>query len=246
MLVPARPGSPSPSPESPGLAAPREREVLVFAAASLSDAFKALGTAFESANPDTSVRFSFAGSQQLAAQILQGAPADVFASADQRQLQAVAGAQAVAGEAPLFAANELTIVVERGNPLRVRGLADLARDLTLVLAAEEVPAGRYARQVLEHAGVQVTPASLENDVRAVLYKVRLGEADAGIVYTSDVVAAGGAVDAISIEAQHNVRAHYPIAVLADAPNSDGGHAFVTFVRSPEGQARLGEYGFSSP
>lgn len=245
ILATARAGSPSTAPDSPDVAAPHE--VLVFAAASLSDAFEALGAAFESAHPGTTVRFNFAGSQQLVAQILQGAPADVFAPADQRQLQKVAAARAVAGEAPLFAANALTIVVEPGNPLHVRGLSDLARgDLTLVLAAEEVPAGHYALQALERAGVEVTAASLENDVRAVLFKVRLGEADAGIVYASDVVAAGDAVDAIPIAPQHNDRARYPIAVLAHAPNPDAGQAFVTFVRSPEGQALLGEYGFSAP
>lgn len=243
ILASAGAGSPSTSPQPH----PGSGEVLVFAAASLADAFQDLGAAFEAANPDTSVRFSFAGSQQLATQILEGAPADVFASADPRQLQAVAAGRGVGGEPRLLAANELAIVVEPGNPLRVRELADLARsDLTVVLAAEEVPAGRYARQALAQAGVEVAAASLENDVRAVLFKVRLGEADAGIVYMSDVLAAGSTVDAVPIPPHHNVVARYPIAVLTSAPNPDGAQAFVAFAQSLEGQALLGRYGFEGP
>ncbi len=245
IMATARAGSPSTAHDSHAFGT--SHEVFVFAAASLTDAFKALGTAFEAANPDTTVRFSFAGSHQLATQILQGAPADVFASADPRQMQAVPAARAVGGEPRLFAANGLAIVVERGNPLGVRGLADLARvDLTLVLAAEEVPAGRYTRLALERAGVEVAAASFENDVRSVLFKVRLGEADAGIVYTSDVLAAGGAVDAVPIPPRHNVIVRYPIAVPAGAPNPVGGQAFVAFARSAEGQAVLARYGFSGP
>lgn len=249
VMATARVGSPSTAPAGPPppRTGPASGEVLVFAAASLADAFEAIGAAFEHANPDATVRFNFAGSQQLASQILHGAPADVFASADARQLQAVAEAGSVAGETRLFAANELAIVVERGNPLGIRGLVDLARaDLTLVLPAEEVPAGRYARQALDWAGVEVVAASLEGDVRAVLFKVRLGEADAGIVYTSDVLAAGTTVDAVPIPPDHNVVALYPIAVLTGAPNRDAGRAFVTFALSAEGRGVLGRFGFSAP
>ncbi len=221
------------------------RELVVFAAASLTDAFEAVGDAFEQAHPGTNVRFNFAGSQQLASQILHGAPADVFAPADMRQLQA--GGAALAGEPKPFAVNELVIAVEHGNPLGVKGLADLGRtDLTLVLAADEVPAGRYARQALERAGVEVQAASLESDVRAALWKVRLGEADAAIVYASDVLAAGDAVTAVPIAPEEKVIATYPIAVLAGAPDPDAARAFVSFVESVEGQAVLGRHGFSPP
>ncbi|MFN2556561.1 MAG: molybdate ABC transporter substrate-binding protein [Nitriliruptorales bacterium] len=221
------------------------QELVVFAAASLSDAFEDVGSAFQQEHPDTRVRFNFAGSQQLAGQIRTGAPADVFASADMRQLQAAG--TVVAGEPTLFAGNELAIAVERGNPLGVRGLADLGRaDLTLVLAAAEVPAGRYARQALERAGVEVKAASLENDVRAALYKVRLGEADAAIVYASDVLAAGDTVTALHIAPAHNVTAAYPMAVLRGAPNPDAAHAFVSFIKSAQAQAVLRQYGFSPP
>ncbi len=221
------------------------REVVVFAAASLTDAFEAVGKAYEQAHPRTSVRFNFAGSQQLARQILDGAPADVFAPADMRQLQAAS--VTLAGEPKPFASNELVIAVERGNPLGVRGLADLGRaDLTLVLAGEEVPAGSYARQVLERAGVEAEAASLESDVRAALWKVRLGEADAALVYASDVLAAGDAVTAVPIPPGENIVAYYPVAVLAGAPNPDAARDFVSFVESVEGQAVLRRHGLMPP
>ncbi len=221
------------------------QQLVVFAAASLNEAFEALGGAFEQAHPDTTVQFSFAGSQQLASQILQGAPTDVFASADLRQLQAVRPALAAAPTT--FATNELVIAVEWGNPLAIRNLSDLGRaDLTLVLAAEQVPAGRYARQALERSNVEVEAASLENDVRAALFKVRLGEADAAIVYASDLVAAGDDVAAVPIPPEDNVTASYPIAVLSGARNPGAAQAFVRFVRSMEGQAVLRRYGFLPP
>jgi molybdate transport system substrate-binding protein len=222
-------------------------EVVAFAAASLTDAFEALAMAFSEANPAVKVTSNFAGSQQLAGQITQGAPASVFASANQTQMDVVADAGLIAGQPQVFASNRLTIAVEPGNPLGIKGLADLARpDITLVMAAEEVPAGQYARQALDAAGVQVAPASLETDVRAVLSKVALGEADAGIVYRSDVVAADGDVDAVEIPAAQNVPAAYPIAVLADAPNLAAARAFVDFVTSKQGQHILAEHGFAAP
>lgn len=251
LAAPAGCGSPQPvapaGRSSPAPPTAPSGEILVFAAASLTDAFQAIGAAFERANPDTTVRFSFAGSQQLAGQILDGAPADVFASADHRQMHLVAEAGLVAGAVPTFAVNELVIAVRRGNPLGIRGLSDLAgSDLTLVMAAAEVPVGRYARRVLDRAGAGVAPASLESDVRAVLSKVELGEADAGIVYTSDIVTARDAVAAIPIAPEGNVVAHYPIARLADAPNPHGASAFVQLALSDAGQATLKRHGFASP
>jgi molybdate transport system substrate-binding protein len=222
-------------------------ELLVFAAASLTDAFDEVGAAFVEANPDVEVVVNHAGSQTLAAQISEGAPADVFASADATQMDAIADTGGVAGEPEIFTANRLEIAVEPGNPLGVGGLEDLADpDLLLVLPAEEVPAGRYARQALDAAGVEVSPASLEQDVRAALSKVELGEADASIVYASDLVGSDGRAEGVAIPAERNVPASYPIAVLADAPNPATAEAFVRFVLSDGGQEILADHGFGTP
>lgn len=221
-------------------------ELIVFAAASLTDAFDALSDAFVGANPEVEVVFNHAGSQTLASQIDEGAPSDVFASANDTQMDAVAAAGNLAGEPETFTANLLAIAVEPGNPLGISGLEDLADPgLVLVLPAEEVPAGQYAREALDAAGIEVAPASLEQDVRAARSKVELGEADASIVYASDIVASD-AVAGIDIPIEHNVPASYPIAVLADAPNPTAAEAFVAFVLSEDGQQILASYGFTAP
>lgn len=222
-------------------------DVTVFAAASLTEAFEQIGQAFEAEHPSATLRFNFAGSQQLAAQIVEGAPADVFASADRTQMDVIEAAAGAASEPETFAGNDLQIVVERGNPRNVTGLDDLADDrVTVVLAAEEVPAGRYTRQVLEAAGVPVSPVSLEANVRAVLSKVSLGEADAGIVYTSDVVAAGAAVTGVEIADDSNVSVAYPAALVEDGPNLEAGQAFLDLLTSPRGRRILQDLGFSAP
>jgi molybdate transport system substrate-binding protein len=198
------------------------------------------------AHPTVEVVLNHAGSQTLASQIDEGAPADVFASANTTQMAAVAAAGNLAAEAEVFTANLLAIAVEAGNPLGVDGLADLSDpDLVLVLPAEAVPAGQYAREALDAAGVEVSPSSLEQDVRAALSKVELGEADAAIVYASDVAASAAAVG-IDIPAEQNVPASYPIAVIADAPNPTAANAFVAFVLSDSGQDILATYGFTAP
>jgi molybdate transport system substrate-binding protein len=222
-------------------------EVLVFAAASLTDAFDELAGAFVAGNPEVEVVINFAGSQTLASQINEGAPADVFASANATQMDVVARAGNLAEDPEVFTANRLAIVVEAGNPLGIGRLEDLADpELLVVLPAEEVPAGKYARQALDTAGVAVTPVSLEQDVRAALSKVELGEADASIVYASDVAAAGDRVAGVDIPAEQNVPAAYPIARLADAPSPDVADAFVAFVSSAPGQRILTDHGFTSP
>lgn len=222
-------------------------EVTVFAAASLTEVFDEIGRAVEAAYPGLTVTFNFAGSQQLATQIAEGAPADVFASADQAQMEAVVASGGVTDDPLVFARNRMEIAVEPGNPSSIRTLDDLARDdVTVVLAADQVPAGRYARDLLERAGVAVSPVSLEADVRGVLTKVALGEADAGIVYASDIVAAGDRVDGIAVAEARRVTATYPIAVVAGAPNPDGARLFVDAVRSDAGQASLSRYGFTVP
>jgi molybdate transport system substrate-binding protein len=221
-------------------------ELIVFAAASLTDAFDESSAVFVDANPDVEVVFNYAGSQTLASQINEGAPADVFASANNTQMDAVAAEDNLAGEPEILTANLLAIAVEPVNPLGIAGLADLADpDLVLVLPAEEVPAGQYAREALDAAGVEVTPSSLEQDVRAALSKVELGEADASIVYASDIVASGTA-DGVDIPVEQNAPASYPIALLADAPNPAAAEAFVAFVLSDAGQEILASHGFAAP
>jgi len=222
-------------------------ELFVFAAASLTDAFEELGTAFNKEYPDVTVTYNFGPSSGLADQIVQGAPADVFASANQTQMDKVADADLVEGQPLMFVTNSLQIVVEPGNPLGIHGLADLARpDVTLVLAAPEVPAGQFAREALMKAGVQASPASNEVDVRSVLQKVALGEADAGIVYVTDVQVADDMVDGVDIPDDQNVVARYPIATLANALNPEAAAAFVALVLGERGQAILASYGFSQP
>ncbi len=241
--VPATDPAPVPDP------GPGPEALLVLAAASLTEAFEAIGAEFAATDGGVPVTFSFAGSQTLAAQLVEGAPADVFAAADAARMNVVAAAGLLAaGSAPTtFATNRLAIAVEPGNPRAVAGLAALARDdLVVVLPVEEVPAGLAARQVLDAAGVAGAPASLERDVRAALTKVALGEADATIVYTSDLVAAAGRVDDVAIPDDVNVVATYPIAVLADATSRAGAERFVAFVLSPRGRAILAEHGFGAP
>lgn len=221
-------------------------ELVVFAAASLTDAFDELGDAFVAEHPDVEVVFNHAGSQTLASQINEGAPADVFAAANTTQMDVVADAGNLAGDPAVFTANVLAIAVEPGNPLGITGLDDLTDpDLVLVLPAEEVPAGRYAREALDAAGIEVSPSSLERDVRAALSKVELGEADASIVYASDIVASDAA-EGIDIPPALNVAASYPIATLTDAPNPVAAEAFVAFVLGEAGQAIMTASGFASP
>jgi molybdate transport system substrate-binding protein len=216
----------------------------VFAAASLTAAFGKLGQEFTAANGGTRVTFNFAGSQALATQIRQGAPADVFASADATTMDKVAD---LVGTPRSFASNLLEMVVAKGNPKGVRSLADLARkDLKVVLAAPEVPAGRYARQALDARHVTVRPVSLEENVKAVVAKVALGEADAGIVYVTDLAAAGPEVEGVGIPREQNVPATYPIAVVKASRRQQRAEAFVALVRSDRGQRVLERYGFLPP
>jgi molybdate transport system substrate-binding protein len=222
------------------------KDLNVFAAASLTAAFTDLGNSFEKSHPRVRVRPVFAGSSTLVQQIQQGAPADVFASADTANMQKLSDAGLT--ETPsVFARNKLEIVVQKGNPKRIAGLADLARpDLIVVLAAPGVPAGTYAAQALAKAAIKVTPKSQEQDVKSVISKVSLGEADAGIVYVTDVSAAGSSVEGVEIPDAENVIAIYPMAVLKQAPDAADGRAFDRFVLSADGQRVLARYGFLQP
>ncbi len=219
-------------------------DITVFAAASLTAALTEIGDAFTAANPDSTVTFNFAASSELVAQIIEGAPADVYASADLNNMTKLTDAAANGSEPVVFARNVAAIIVAPGNPLGITGVADLANDdLVYIECAPEVPCGRYARQIVENAGVAVTPKSLEENVNAVVTKVTLGEADAGLVYATDVIAAGDDADGVVVPDDLNVVAEYPIAVTADAPNPEGARAFVEFVTSGQAQQILVSYGF---
>jgi len=223
-----------------------EGTITVFAAASLTDAFEEVATAFEAAHPGTSVAFNFAGSSSLREQILAGAPADVFASANTSNMDQVVEGDAAADPAT-FVENQLQIAVPAGNPAGIAGLSDFADgDLLLGLCAEEVPCGQFGREALANAGVTPAIDTNEPDVRSLLTKVEAGELDAGIVYVTDVRSAGDAVEGIDIPAEEIVIATYPIAALTDAANREVADAFVAFVLSGEGQEILASYGFGAP
>jgi molybdate transport system substrate-binding protein len=222
------------------------KTVRVFAAASLTAAFKAVGAAFEAKHPGTKVELNFAGSPTLVQQIREGAPADVFAAADLDNMQRLVDANAV-GQPEIFARNVLQIAVAKGNPERIAGLADLTRPgLTVVLCGETVPCGRYAREAFQRAGLTPPVGSRELDVKAVLSKVTLGEADAGIAYVTDVRAAADKVEGVGIAAAHDVTARYPIAVVREAAAPETARLFVDFVLSEPGRTILGELGFLNP
>lgn len=231
---------------SSGGAARVTGQLTVFAAASLTESFTKLGKDFEAANPGTTVRFNFAGSSALAQQINQGAPADVFAAASPATLQQVVDAGGVSGQATVFARNELQIVVPTGNPAKISSLADFGKaELTIALCAEQVPCGAAAGKAMAAAGVTAQPDTLEQDVRAVLTKVRLGEVDAALVYRTDVLSGGDQVQGIDFPEAAQAINDYPIATLAEAPNASAAAAFVAFVLSPAGRTVLQEAGFAS-
>ncbi|CAN5184658.1 molybdate ABC transporter substrate-binding protein [soil metagenome] len=224
-----------------------EGELLVSAAASLSEAFGELEAVFEVDNPGVDVLLNLGPSTGLREQILEGAPADVFASANTSNMDQVLEADAAAGEPEIFVANRLQIAVPAGNPGGVGGLEDFANDELLIgLCAEDVPCGDFGRTALENAGVTAAIDTNEPDVRALLTKIEAGELDAGITYVTDVLSTDGAVEGIDIPEEFNVVANYPIAVLTAAPNPDAAAAFVALVLSDEGQAILRSYGFSTP
>ena len=219
----------------------------VFAAASLTASFKAIGAAFQVAHPNVELAFNFAGSPALVQQIREGAPADVFASADEATMEKLVGARAVTGAPRIFAGNELQIAVAKGNPHRIAGLSDLEKPgLVVVLCGDTVPCGRYGLEAFAKAGAKAPAGSRELDVKAVLNKVALGEADAGLVYATDVRAARDKVDGVDIPMAHNVVVRYPIAALRDANHVEDARAFIAFVLSDPGTKILGEYGFQSP
>ncbi|MFG1920892.1 molybdate ABC transporter substrate-binding protein [Cryptosporangium sp. NPDC048952] len=220
--------------------------VTVFAAASLTESFTTLGKQFEEAHPGVTVKFNFAASSALAESIGQGAPADVFASASTKNMDAVV-ADGDAGDSKNFAQNTMEIAVPPDNPGKVAALADLSKpNLKIALCQEQVPCGATAKKVLDKAKITVKPKTLGADVKSVLTTVSLGEVDAGIVYKTDVQAAGAKVKGIEIPADQNASTAYPIATLKDAPNADGAKAFVDYVLGADGTKVLEAAGFTAP
>lgn len=219
----------------------------VFAAASLAESFEEIERRFEKDRPGVDVRVVLGGSSKLLQQLDEGARADVFATADEETMAQAAGKGLVEGEPAVFATNVLTIAVEPGNPRGVRGLADLARPgLTVVRCAPQLPCGKATDAVRARAGVRLPVASEEPDVKAVLGKVVAGEADAGLVYVTDVRSAKGAVDQVDFAESAEVVNRYPIAALAGSPRVELAREFVAAVRGEAGRAILARAGFGVP
>lgn len=261
--VPPAPPTPVPPPIPPAetplppTAPPEPRTLTVFAAASLTDAFTGIGNNFENAHPGVTLALNFAGSQTLSTQLTQGAVADVFASANHTEMDKMIAANLISQDAPKdFVTNKLLVILPTNNPANVQTLQDLARSgLKLVLVDATVPAGKYARQILDKmsqdatygseftARVLANVVSNETDVKLVVAKVQLGEADAGIVYISDAVAAPG-LKTIEIPKDFNVVARYPIAALIGATQPDLAAEFIAYVLSSDGQAIMQKWGFT--
>ncbi|EME54560.1 molybdate ABC transporter substrate-binding protein [Amycolatopsis decaplanina] len=233
--------------DGPVTATAESRTLTVFAAASLTESFGALGKQFEARNSGVTVKFSFEGSSALVQKLTQGAKADVFASADQANMDKAAKGEVIDGQPSVFATNRLAIAVGKGNPKGIKGLADLAKDgLTVVVCAPQVPCGSAAKKVQRSSGVTLKPASEEQDVKSVLAKVQSGDADAGLVYVTDATSAAAKVDKVDFPEAAGAINDYPIAVVKDAPQADLARLFRDFVLSAEGKKELAKVGFGTP
>ncbi|WP_405062511.1 molybdate ABC transporter substrate-binding protein [Kribbella sp. NBC_01505] len=233
----------SPPPSSTSSTAAVSGTITVFAAASLTGTFTQLGKDFEAANPGTKVVFNFAGSSALATQINQGAPADVFASAAPKNMDQVTDK----GTPTTFVTNTLEIAVPKGNPGKIAGLKDFTdKNKKIALCATQVPCGAAADKVFKAVGLTPQPDSLEQDVKAALTKVSLGEVDAALVYKTDVLAAKDKVDGIEFPEAGKAINEYPIATLSKAPNAGGAKAFVDYILSDKGKTVLSAAGFDAP
>lgn len=221
--------------------------VTVFAAASLKESFTTLGKEFEKEHPGTKVTFSFGGSDSLAASITGGAPADVFASASPKTMKIVTDAGDASGTPGTFVRNQLEIATLPGNPDKIASLKDLTKSgLKVVLCDKEVPCGAAAQKALDASKLKLTPVSYEQDVKAALTKVELKEADAAVVYKTDVHAAGDKVEGVDFPESADAINDYPIVQLKDAPNAEAAKAFIALVQSADGQKVLTEAGFLKP
>ncbi|WP_406475578.1 molybdate ABC transporter substrate-binding protein [Streptomyces sp. NBC_01615] len=221
--------------------------VTVFAAASLKESFTTLGKEFEKAHPGTKVTFSFGGSDTLAASITGGAPADVFAAASPKTMAIVTDAKDGVGTPATFVRNQLEIATLPGNPDKVASLKDLTKSgLKVVLCDKTVPCGAAAQKALDAGSLKLTPVSYEQDVKSALTKVELKEADAAVVYKTDVKAAGDKVEGVEFPESAKAINDYPITLLKDAPNAAAAKAFIELVTSAEGQKVLTAAGFLNP
>jgi len=226
---------------------PEQRTLTVFAAASLTEVFNQLEPQFEQAHPGVDVVFNYGASSDLAQQIVNGGPADLFAAANTSTMKTVSDAGLVDGQPTVFATNVLEIVTPPGNPAGIKSFADLARpDLKVVVCAPQVPCGSAAEKIEKATGVTLNPVSEEPDVKSTLGKVTTGNADAGLVYATDVNAAGNTVQGVEFPEAEQAVNDYPIAVIANAPNADIAHAFHQLVTGAEGKAALQSAGFGSP
>ncbi|MGW6174841.1 molybdate ABC transporter substrate-binding protein [Arthrobacter sp. NPDC055138] len=233
--------------EAPATGSARSGELNVFAAASLSGVLTDLAAEFEHEHPEVAIRLNFAGSSDLAAQILSGAPADVFASANPENMDKVTAPGMAAGEPVTFATNVLQIVVPDGNPHGITSLADLAdQQIKTVICAPQVPCGAATQKVSREAGIEIPAVSEESSVTDVLGKVVSGEADAGLVYVTDVKNAQGEVEGIDFAEAGAAVNDYPIARLAESTNPDAAEDFVALVTGPDGRQALADYGFGTP
>jgi molybdate transport system substrate-binding protein len=240
-------GSDSSDSASGSSGAAEETTLTVYAASSLTETFTELGKKFEASHDGVKVTFSFGGSSDLVAQIQQGAPADVFASADTANMDKAVSDDTVEGDPVDFASNTLEIAVPPDNPAGVASLQDLAKAGTLtVVCAPEVPCGAAAVKVEEAAGITIKPVSEEQTVKDVLTKVSSGQADAGLVYVTDVKAAGDTVKGITFPESSSAVNTYPIASLADSKNAELAQEFLDLVTGTEGQSVLADAGFAKP
>jgi molybdate transport system substrate-binding protein len=248
LLISGCGGGSAPPAAAPASApAQQARELTVFAAASLNETFTELGKQFETDNPGVTVRFNFAGSSDLAQQIVNGAPADVFASASDATMKTVTDAGRAAGAPTIFATNVLQIATAPGNPRGIATFADLARpDLKVVVCAPQVPCGAAAEKIEKATGVTLSPVSEEPDVKSTLGKVTSGDADAGLVYVTDVAAAGGAVQGVHFPEAPQATTSYPMAVTKDAPQPELAVQFQQLVAGDAGKKALEAAGFGSP
>jgi molybdate transport system substrate-binding protein len=229
---------------APGTSA--TRTLTVFAAASLTESFGALEKQFEAAHAGVDVKSSFEGSSALVQKLTNGAKADVFASADQANMDKAVQGGVIDGRPSVFATNKLAIAVATGNPKRIKTFADLARGgLTVVVCGPQVPCGAATQKVEQNTGVTLKPASEEQDVKSVLAKVQSGDADAGLVYVTDATSAAGKVDKVDFPEASGAINKYPIAVVKDAPQAALAKEFTAFVLGAAGKQELGRVGFGT-
>jgi molybdate transport system substrate-binding protein len=219
----------------------------VYAASSLATPFAYAGLAYEKEHPGVKVQFNLGASSDLARFVQEGAPADVFASADVANMEKVESEDLLASSSVVFATTYLEIIVEKGNPLNISSLQDLTDpDLIFVTTNPEVPIGKYTAEVFDKASLTVTPDSLESNVKGIMLKVAGGEADAGIVYHSEVIASDGQVEGIKIPTEFNIVAEFPIGIIKNSANKKEAQRFIDYLLSSEGQSLLTQYGFQTP